>query len=197
MGPYDQDNDFSDKHLVGVTRFLERVWRFVVEPAPVAGAGAELRPMHRFVKRVTDELEGYQYHTAIAALMEFGNWIGATQADMTAAQRAEALRTLTLLLAPFAPFLAEELWERQGGEYSVHRQSWPVYDPALVVEETVTLVVQVNGKVRERLTLPSGVSEEEARNHALGSAKVAPYLAGKTVSRTVWVRDKLINLVAD
>ncbi|HKG25509.1 MAG TPA: class I tRNA ligase family protein, partial [Thermomicrobiales bacterium] len=195
MGPYDQDNDFSDKNLVGVTRFLERVWRLVVDPAPAVGPGADLRPLHRFVKRVTGELEGYQYHTAIAALMEFGNWIGATRAEFTVEQRDDVLRTLTLLLAPFTPFLAEELWERLGGGYSVHQQPWPTFDPAMIVEETVTLVVQVNGKVRERLTLPSGVSEAEARTRALQSAKVTTSLDGKTVSKTVWVPDKLINLV--
>jgi leucyl-tRNA synthetase len=195
MGPYDQDNDFSDKNLVGVTRFLERVWRLVVDPASPAGPGADLRPLHRFVKRVTDELEGYKYHTAIAALMELGNWIGGNRAAFTVEQRMEVLRTLTLLLAPFAPFLAEELWERQGGDYSIHHQRWPAFDPALVAEETVTLVVQVDGKVRDRLTVPRGVSEEEARRQALGSGKVEPYVGGKTVSKTVWVPDKVINLV--
>jgi leucyl-tRNA synthetase len=195
MGPYDQDNDFSDKNLVGVTRFLDRVWRLVVDPAPPDGVGTDLRPVHRFVKRVTEELDAYQYHTAIAALMEFGNWIGATRVDVTTEQWIEVLRTLTLMLAPFAPFLAEELWERLGGAYSVHRQPWPVFDPALVVEETVTLVVQVKGKVRDRLTLPRGVSEAEARARALQSAKVAPYLDGRIVVKTVWVPDKLINLV--
>jgi leucyl-tRNA synthetase len=197
MGPYDQDNDFSDKNLVGVTRFLERVWRLIADPTAATGPGTDLRPMHRFIKRVTDELEGYQYHTAIAGLMEFSNWIGANRADFTTEQRAEVLRTLTLLLAPFAPFLAEEIWERLGGDYSVHQQPWPAFDPALVIEETVTLVVQVNGKVRERLTLHRGVSEAEARVQALQSAKVASSLDGKSVSKTVWVPDKLINLVHD
>jgi len=144
---------------------------------------------------VTDELDAYQFHTAIAALMEFGNWIGANRSDFTAEQRVEVLRTSTLMLAPFAPFLAEELWARLGGDYSVHQQPWPAFDAALVVEETVTLIVQVNGKVRERLTLPRGVSEAEARAEALQSAKVTPYLDGKRVGKTIWVPDKLINLV--
>lgn len=197
MGPYDQDNDFSDKNLVGVTRFLERVWRLITDPTPATGSGVDLRPMHRFVKRVTDELEGYQYHTAIAGQMEFSNWISANRADFTVEQRKEVLRTLVLLLAPFAPFLTEELWERLGGDYSVHQQTWPAYDPALIVDETVTLIVQVNGKVRERLTLPRGVSEDEARSQALQSGKVTSSLDGKRVSKTIWVPDKLINLVFD
>ena len=84
MGPFDQDNDFSDLNLTGVTRYLDRVWRMVTSAEPVAGAGVDMRPMHRFIKRVTEELEKYQYHTAIAALMEFGNWIGANRAAFTA-----------------------------------------------------------------------------------------------------------------
>jgi leucyl-tRNA synthetase len=202
MGPYDQDNDFSDKNLVGVTRFLERVWRLVTAPAPVSGSdspgpGVDLQPMHRVVQRVTDELDRYQYHTAIARLMEYVNWIGASRAAFTPDQRAAVLRTLTLLLAPFAPFLAEELWERQGGAYSVHQQPWPTFDPALAAEETVTLVVQVNGRVRDRLTLPNGVSEAEAQAAALRSPHVRPHVADKALRRTVWVPDRLINLVVD
>ncbi len=131
MGPFDQDNDFSDLNLVGVTRYLDRVWRLVTDPAPAGGAGVEMRPMHQYVKRVTEELSRYQYHTAIAALMEYGNWIGANREAFTPEQRAEALHTLVLMLAPFTPFLAEELWERMGKPYSVHQQSWPTWDEEL------------------------------------------------------------------
>jgi len=88
MGPFDQDNDFRDMNLVGVTRYVERVWRLVTEAAPVGGAGVEMRPLHQAIKRVTRELSAYQYHTAIAALMEFGNWIGANRDAFTAAQYA-------------------------------------------------------------------------------------------------------------
>ena len=127
--------------------------------------------------------------------MECSNWIGDNRERFTAEQRAAALRTLSLMLAPITPFLAEELWARLGGVYSVHQQTWPAFDPAQVVEETVTLIVQVNGKVRERLTLPSGTTQEEARTHALRSTKVRSHVAGKQVHDTFWVPDKLINLV--
>jgi leucyl-tRNA synthetase len=196
MGPFDQDNDFSDLNLAGVTRFLERVWRLVVDPVEVTGPGVDLRPLHRFVKRATDELDRYQFHTAIAALMECSNWIGANREFFTAEQRAEVLRTLTLLLAPITPFLAEELWERQGGAYSVHQQAWPSYDPALIAEETVTLIVQVNGKVRDRLEVAADIGEAEARDLALGSEKAAPYLGGKAPKKVIFVPGKLINIVA-
>ena len=195
MGPFDQDNDFSDKNLVGVTRFLDRVWRLAVDPAPTPGTGVEMRPLHRYVKRVTDELERYQFHTAIAALMEYSNWIGANREAFTAAQRAEAVRTLTLLLAPITPFLAEELWERQGGGYSVHQQAWPTFDPAQIAEETVTLVVQVNGKLRDRIEAPAGLDEADARELAGASAKVAPLIDGKTPKKIIYVPGKLLNIV--
>ncbi len=197
MGPFDQDNDFSDQNLVGVTRFLDRAWRLVVEPGPAAaGAGADMRPMHRSIKKVTDELGRYQFHTAIAALMEYSNWIGAQRELFTAAQRDEAVRTLNLLMAPITPFLAEELWARQGGGYSVHQQDWPTYDPARIVEETVTLIVQLNGKVRDRIEVPADISEQDARELAGASAKVAPYLEGKAPKKVIYVPGKLINIVA-
>jgi leucyl-tRNA synthetase len=195
MGPFDQDNDFSDTNLVGVTRFLERVWHLVVDPADPGGPGADLRPLHRLVKRVTDELGRYQYHTAIAALMECANWIGANREAFAPGQRETALRTLTLLLAPFAPALAEELWERQGGAYSVHQQPWPAFDPAAIEEGEVTLVVQVNGKVRDRVRVPAGLGEAEAWERAVAGGRAAPFLAGKSPRKVVYVPDRLINVV--
>ena len=195
MGPFDQDNDFNDQNLVGVTRFLDRVWRLIVDPVPAPGAGADMRPLHLYVRRMTDELDRYQFHTAIAALMEYSNWVGANREAFTAAQRAEALRTLTLLLAPLAPFLAEELWARQGGDYSVHQQAWPTYDPAQLAEEEVTLIVQVNGKLRDRIAAPADLTEEAARALAAASAKVAPFIDGKEPKKVIYVPGKLLNVV--
>jgi leucyl-tRNA synthetase len=195
MGPFDQDNDFSDQNLVGVTRFLDRVWRLITDPEPTIGAGVDMRPLHRYVRRVTDELDRYQFHTAIAALMEYSNWVSANREAFTAAQRAEALRTLNLLLAPITPFLAEELWERQGGGYSVHQQDWPTYDPAQIVEETVTLIVQVNGKMRDRIEAPAGLDEDAARALAASSSKVAPLIEGKSPKKVIYVPGKLLNIV--
>jgi leucyl-tRNA synthetase len=195
LGPFDQDNVFSDENLAGVTRFLGRVWNLAAEPVPAQGTGADLRPLHRYVKRVTEELDAYQFHTAIAGLMEYSNWIGQQRDAFTAEQRAEALRALTLMLAPFAPFLAEELWERQGGPYSVHQQPWPSFDPALVAEELATLVVQVNGKLRDRIEVPADLSEARARELALQSPKVAPFLDGKQPRNVIYVPGRLINIV--
>jgi leucyl-tRNA synthetase len=160
------------------------------------GQGVEMQTLHRTIERVSRGLEDLRYHTAIAALMEMSNWIGAVRQEMTAEQLHTSLEHLTLLLAPIAPYTAEELWSRLGREYSVHTQSWPTFDPAALVESTVTLVVQVNSKLRERLELPSGVSQEAATERAMQSERVAAALAGKTIRKTVWVPDKLLNLVA-
>lgn len=155
-----------------------------------------MRPMHRYVKRLTEELAGYQFHTAIAGLMEYANWLSANREHFTAEQHSEAIETLVLLLAPFAPFLAEELWERLGKPYSIHQQAWPAYDPAQIEADTVTLIVQVNGKVRDRLEVAPDIAEETARTEALASPRVAPLLAGKQPRRVIYVPGRLINIVA-
>lgn len=195
MGPFDQDNDFRDTNLPGVTRFLARVWTLVTEPPAQGGAGCDLRPLHRFIERVTRQLDQYQYHTAIAALMECANWIGAHRDEFDLDQRAEALRVLVLMLAPIVPFFAEELWERLGEPFSVHARPWPAYDAALAAEDLVTLVVQVNGKVRERLTLPPGTGETEVREQALANERVREWTKALPPRKVIFVPDKLINIV--
>jgi leucyl-tRNA synthetase len=195
MGPFDQDNDFSDINLIGVTRYLERVWRYVTAPAPTDGAGVEMRPVHQYIKRVTEELGRYQYHTAIAALMEYGNWIGANRDAFAPEQRAEALRVLVLMLAPFTPFLTEELWERLGEPYSVHQQSWPVWDEAMAKELEIVIPVQVNGKVRDRLTVAPGTDDAIVRDLALASTRVQEHLAGREPKKIIIVPDRMVNIV--
>jgi leucyl-tRNA synthetase len=195
MGPFDQDNDFRDMNLVGVTRFLERVWRMVTDPAPAGGAGAEMRPLHQAIKQVTEELDGYQYHTAIAALMEYANWIGANRDAFTAEQYAEVLRVLTLMLAPVMPYLAEELWERQGKPYSVHQQTWPAWNEELAREPELVIPVQVNGKVRDRLTVPPGTDEAALRAQALASARVQEHLGGREPKKVIVVPGRMVNIV--
>ena len=127
--------------------------------------------------------------------MEFYNWIDANREAYTVEQRDEALRNLTLLLAPIAPFHAEELWERLGQPYSVHEQAWPEFDPAMTREELVEVVVQVNGKVRDRLSFAPDLAEAEARGLALGSTRVQEYLAGREPAKVIYVPGRLVNIV--
>jgi len=131
-------------------------------------------------------------------LMEFNNYLlKAKETPVTAAEAwQEAIRTLILLLAPTAPHLAEELWERIGEPYSVHAQAWPRWDEKAAADEVITLVVQVNGKVRDHLSVVVGIAEEEAMRLALASAKIQQHLAGKQLVKTIFVPDKLMNIVA-
>ncbi|HXM57192.1 MAG TPA: class I tRNA ligase family protein, partial [Candidatus Dormibacteraeota bacterium] len=151
------------------------------------------------VRRVTDDYEGFRFNTAVSALMELTN---AAQDYLAAGGErderwTEVTRTLVLLLNPIAPHLAEELWERIGTGGLAADAAWPVYDPALAAEPEVTLVVQVGGKVRERLTVPAGTSEADALAHALRSEKVRAALGHDRAPRkVVYVQDRLINLVA-
>ncbi len=196
MGPYEDDNEFSVSAVQGVARFLGRVYSQVdTREEYGSGPGADMRTLHRTITRVTSELDALRYHTSIAALMEMSNWISSARAQMTQAQLQSALEHLVLMLAPIAPYSAEELWHRLGREYSVHLQAWPVADEAMLAEAMATVVVQVNGRVRERLTLPAGTSEEDVTALARESAKVRPYLDGVQVRKAVWVPDKLLNLV--
>ncbi len=196
MGPYQDDNEFNVNAVQGVARFLGRVYALVDSREEYGtGLGSETQNIHRTVERVTRGLEELRYHTAIAALMEMSNWITSERESMTSAQLSTALEHLVLMLAPIAPYSAEELWSRLGKPYSVHQQLWPTFDASALVSEVVTLVVQVNGKVRERIEVAAGTSQEAATEAALASLRLQPFVQGKTVRKAIWVPDKLLNLV--
>jgi leucyl-tRNA synthetase len=156
------------------------------------------RTIHRTIHRVTADVEAFKFNTAIAALMECLNEMSAHHhAHGVTPALAEATRTFVLLLAPFAPHIAEELWARLGGPYSVHQQAWPVWDEALAAEETVTLVVQVDGRVRDRLTVPADIEEAEARERGLNCDGVHRQLDARRVARVIYVPGRLVNIVTD
>jgi leucyl-tRNA synthetase len=203
IGPWDQGGAWSSAGIAGPHRVLHRVWALATErPRRVAGAtdgtATELRVrqvVHRTLKKVTDDLAAFRFNTALAALMELTNELSRVRETVAGtAAWDEALDTLILMLAPLAPHLAEELWARRGRPYSVHQQPWPQYDPALVAEEQVTIVVQVDGKVRDRLVVPADISEEEVRAQALASARVRQFI-GNGVANVVYVPRRLVNIV--
>jgi leucyl-tRNA synthetase len=213
--PPERDLEWSDSGVEGCFRFLTRVWRTfrkVRDRLPDAGTGvpnglggtdvaALRRKTHQTIRRVTDDL-GPRMHlnTAVSAVMELVNAVGplADREDADAATLwavREAFEAMARLLAPLAPHFAEELWETLGGKGFVLEAAWPEADAAQLVEEQVTVVVQVNGKLRARLTLDRGASEEQALETARADDRVAVHLEAKTVRRVVYVPDKILNLV--
>jgi len=194
IGPWNEGGDFSDAGIAGIERFLQRTWRLVTEPH-LPGPGEDLRPLDRAIAGIGADLEEMRFNTAIASLMELVRWARRGRAKMSSPEWARVSSSVVLLLAPFAPHLAEELWSRIGGEYSVHVRSWPVYDPNALVRELVTLVIQVDGKTRDRIEVPSGTDREHALEQAIGRESVHRHLMGTKPKNVIFIPDRLINLV--
>jgi len=201
---WEQGGPWDPQGIEGVARWLQRVWSLVNEPAgqqagkPTAKEVADLqRWTHKTIKRVTDDMEKFTFNTIIAGLMEFTNALIKAKETPAYGTEAweEAVETLLLLLAPCCPHIAEELWERTGRPYSIHQQSWPTFDPDLAADEVITLVVQVNGKVRARLETEAGIGEEAAKEAALSDENVQRHIAGKEVRQIIYVPGKLVNIV--
>ena len=198
MGPADQDMEWTDAGIEGMVRFTRRLWRIVNEvaanaPAGDPGDGPLVRKAHETIRRVTDDLDRrMQFHTPISAVMELVNDL----AEDTAAQGARfAAETAVSLLQPWAPHITSELWEMLGHTDRLLEQQWPEADPALLVHDTFELVVQVNGRVRDRMEVPVGLAEADLVERAKASEKVQAHLDGKEIRQTVVVPGKLVNLV--
>jgi leucyl-tRNA synthetase len=194
-GPWEEGGEFSDEGMAGIERFSARVWRLVTDPRAPGPGGVDLRPLDRAVATVGKDLERLKFNTALATMMELLRWAQRHRSAMSTAEWDRTARTVVLLLAPFAPHLAEELWSRLGGAYSVHQQPWPSYDPAALAEGEITLVVQVNGKRRDAVPAPTGATREQALELALASENVRRHLGGRRPRQTVFVPDRLLNLV--
>jgi len=156
--------------------------------------------VHKTIKKVTDDIERFHFNTAIAAVMELVNYIYQVKADITDSPQAtsvvrEGMDALVVLLSPFVPHIAEELWEALGHRESIIHTSWPAYDPVAIAEDAIVIVIQVNGKLRERLLIPAAAREEEVKNLALTSPKVRRHIEGKEVKKTIFVPQKLVNIV--
>ena len=200
---WEQGGPWDSKGIYGVVRWLNDVWALVNDGAPTGtpdpAAERDLRrKVHQTIKKVSDGLETFGFNTAMAGLMELKNTLQkvAREANVSREVWDEAVRTLLLLMAPFTPFVAEELWARIGQPYSIHNQSWPVYDPEIAAEEEITLVVQVNGKVRDRIQVPANISEQEAKRLALESEGAKRHMDGKQPRKVIFVADRgMVNIV--
>ncbi|HYY54896.1 MAG TPA: class I tRNA ligase family protein, partial [Candidatus Dormibacteraeota bacterium] len=199
IGPWEEGADWDDAGIDGTSRFLHRVWSLALQHAGKIGGGPEVesleRARHRAVKRVTDAASRFRWNIAVAALMEYSRDLQEAKAHASSVSYDRGIRALILMLAPMAPHIAEELWHRLGGEGSVHVQSWPTYDAAMVAEKEVLIVLQVNGKVRDRVTVPAGQSEAELERLARDNPRVRAALDGATITRVHVVPDRLINVV--
>ncbi len=208
-GPPERDFDWSDEQVEGAHRFLKRVWALALQhqslakvalpSGRVAGTALEIRrAAHKCVKRVGEAIERLSFNTAIAGIMELANALYAAGTPQTEAEKgamAEALRMLLLIISPFAPHLAEEIWSSYGYPGLVAAQPWPSFDPALVVDDILPYAVQVNGKLRAEIRVPAESGEAEVRVAAEGDEKVRSSLAGKNVRKVVFVPRRLINFV--
>ena len=205
IGPWDQGGPWSEVGINGVARWLNRVWDIVVrEPADLDGgkvvsqaARDTTRLLHQTIRQCHNDLDRFKFNTAISGLMELANHLNRVwaEASIDSATWRECIKNFLLMLAPIAPHVTEELWERTGHAYSIHQQAFPSWDDDLAAEETITLVVQVNGKVRDKLEVPAGIEEAAAQELALASPRVKSYTDGKSVSKTIYVPGRLVNLV--
>ena len=194
----------STSNVQGVVRWLNRMWSLVLETAGIPHTESDpettkdlRRKVHQTIRQVSNDLEKYEFNTVVSGLMELTNAIGdARDAGLSQDPAVtEAVEKLLLLTAPVAPHIAEELWSRLGKPYSIHNQPWPQYDPEVAKVEELTLVLQVNGKVRDRLTVPADISEAQAREAALASEAVRRQLAGREPRQVIYVPGRLVNIV--
>jgi leucyl-tRNA synthetase len=205
IGPFDAGGSFKADNLEGVWRFLNRVWTLVgeswqdgkLDTGESAESIAIERLRHKTIKRVTEDLSHFRFNTSLAGLMEFINVLIKQQHESVAhtATYQRALETLLQLLAPIAPHITEELWQQTGHSESIHLSSWPTYDETMTQDENFTLVVQVNGKVRERIEVAADISEAEVRQLALSNTKVQAFIGETTVRKVIYIPGRLVNIV--
>ncbi|MDK2888097.1 leucyl-tRNA synthetase [Desulfofundulus australicus DSM 11792] len=211
--PPERDLEWSDQGVEGCYRFLNRVWRLVTSvaeglleapPKPAGRLVGVNRQMHRLthltIKKVTEDVGNrFNFNTAVSAIMELVNALyqykEVPETDRDPAVLREAVEHLLILLAPFAPHITEELWEITGHTESIHRQPWPSYDPEAIVEDEITIVVQINGRVRERVLVPADITPEQMKEVVLAQPRVQKLVEGKQIVKVIPVPGKLVNIV--
>ena len=190
LGPYQEGGDFRDEGISGIRRFLDKVWSLVIESSGDGLTTPAEQKLHQTIEKVAEDLEELRYNTAISALMEYVNVLRDEKLNSPG-----ALKPLVIMLSPLAPHFSEECWEKLGGNGSVFDQRWPEYSEELAQESEIELVVQVNGKLRARIQVAAGISKEAAADLALSEESVRKFLEGKEIRKTIFVPDRLVNLV--
>ena len=207
IGPWDQGGPWSDVGINGTARWLNRVWDIVARDSSsldTAATNAEMvrdtnRLLHQTVRKCHSDLDRFRFNTAIAALMELTNHLNKVWADSSVDSKTwdGCTEKLLLMLAPMAPHMTEELWEMKGHPYSIHQQDFPTWDDDLAAEDVITLVLQVNGKVRDKIEVSANIEESEAQALAMASPKIQGFVAGKSVVKSVYVPGRLVNVVVN
>jgi len=196
--PADKELRWNEEGIGGAARFMNRVWRFV-EGATAEAAQERARSdkvwrkLHQTVKRVTEDIERFSLHTAIAGLMELLNMVEEEKPEGIFAR--EVAERYVQMIAPFAPHIAEEMWEKLGKKRSVFLSGWPGYEKEALEEDEVEIVIQVNGKVRDRLIVPKIALDEDVRKKALASPKIQSFISEKELKNVIVVPKKLVNIV--
>lgn len=196
--PPEKDLDWNDQGIEGMHRFLLRLWRLIdtwkdnPDAKNIKGTPELSRMLNKTIKKVTDDLERFHFNTAIASVMEFVNYL--YQIGPQSISR-EAMEKLVLIISPFVPHAADEIWESLGNKDSTMKQAWPKYDPALLVEDTIPIVIQVNGKLRDTITVAADAAEDEVKKSAQSAQKVVPHIQGKQIKKIIYVPKKLVNIV--
>jgi len=192
MGPFQQAISWSSKGVKGVNRFLNRAWKLTFDCFKnEKSSDNAIKEIHKLNRKVEIDMEKMKFNTAIAAFMEFINF-GFENKDSVG---KDVIERMLLLLAPFAPHISEELWKEIGNKDSIHNQVWPEYDEKLAKEKTITLMIQINGRVRDKIKVEVNISEDKARDLTLNREKVKTRILGKNIKKIIFVPDKLINIV--
>ncbi|MDA1096510.1 MAG: leucine--tRNA ligase [Chloroflexi bacterium] len=206
LGPWDQGGTWNSDGIRGISRWFNRVWELAAQRRMPEGAAAKddvadalLRETHRAIRKVSQDIEAFHFNTALSALMTLTNTLSRYADEghesATSRQWRAAYDSLIVLLAPFDPHIAEEIWVGSGNAYSIHNQPWPVWDETLVAQEQITLIIQVDGKLRERLLVPADITEEDAHRLAMDNEKVRAALGTTTPTRVIFVPGRLVNVV--
>lgn len=206
IGPWEQGGEWSDTGINGVARWLNRLWDLLAEGTyssqgsinPEAHRDLQ-RNLHKTIKKTSDDIENFKYNTAISAIMEFTRYLAQCKASgsISTEDWSEASDAIIRMIAPITPHLAEELWAMVDNEFSVHQQLWPIYESSLAVDDEITLVIQVNGKVRDKLMVSNSISEKDAQDKALAAMGVRRHIDGRNVNKIIFVPNKLVNIVTN
>ena len=205
LGPWDQGGDWSDSGINGIYRWLNRVWTISISSKKFNDIGDQKKDetlitfSHKITKKILEDMELFKFNTAIASMMEYTNFLYKIYEEAKISKELwnESIRRLILHMAPIAPYISEEIWNANGNNNSIHLQNVPEYNDLYTISEDITLVIQVNGKVRDQIKVSSSIKEDEALKLAVGSTKVQKFLINNTIRKKIYIKGKLVNIVAN